>query len=107
SKWAPAADNNAGGTVTSITMGAGFTGPPIVTTGTISIAPMGVTSAMLAGGITNSQLVNSSMTVVAGAGLTVNGSPVALGGTVTLSNSGLLSLTANAPIMANGGQNPT
>ncbi|WP_363228128.1 hypothetical protein [Bdellovibrio sp. ArHS] len=43
-KWAPAADNNAGGTVTNIVTGTGLSGGPISTTGTISLANTTVTA---------------------------------------------------------------
>jgi hypothetical protein len=62
------------GTVTSVGSGAGLTGGPITTTGTLSIAT---------GGVTNSMLQSSSVTVAAGTDLTGGGS-VALGGTTTL-----------------------
>lgn len=42
-QWEPAADANAGGTITSIATGTGLTGGPITTSGTISIANTGVT----------------------------------------------------------------
>jgi fibronectin-binding autotransporter adhesin len=64
------------GTVTSVATGAGLTGGPITKTGTISIPSAGVTNAMLA---------NNSITVTAGSGLS-GGGTVALGGTVTLTN---------------------
>jgi hypothetical protein len=67
---------SSGGTVTSISTGAGLTGGPITKTGTISIP---------AGGITNSLLADSSINVLAGSGLS-GGGTVALGGTVTLSS---------------------
>jgi hypothetical protein len=65
------------GTVTSVGTGAGLTGGPITGSGTISIPSAGVTNAMLA---------NSSVTVKAGSGLS-GGGTVALGGTITLTNS--------------------
>jgi hypothetical protein len=65
------------GTVTNIATGTGLTGGPITKTGTISIAPKGVT---------NNLLANSSITVTAGTGLS-GGGTVGLGGTVTLTNS--------------------
>ncbi|MEK2644339.1 tail fiber domain-containing protein [Bdellovibrio sp. BCCA] len=43
-KWAPAADSNAGGTVTNITTGTGLSGGPITTTGTISLANTAVSA---------------------------------------------------------------
>ena len=63
------------GTVTSVGSGAGLTGGPIATTGTLSIAN---------GGVTNAMLATPSLAVVAGTGL-AGGGPVALGGTTTLS----------------------
>jgi len=74
--FAPGQTFPVGGTVTSITTGAGLTGGPITKTGTISIP---------AGGVTNSLLANPSITVQAGSGLSGGGS-VTLGGTVTLTN---------------------
>ncbi len=62
------------GTVTSVGSGAGLTGGPITTSGTLSIA---------SGGVTNAMLVHPSLTVAAGTDLTGGGS-VALGGTTTL-----------------------
>jgi len=43
-KWAPANDSNAGGTVTSVGTGTGLTGGPITTSGTISLANTAVTA---------------------------------------------------------------
>jgi hypothetical protein len=65
------------GTVTSVATGAGLTGGPITKSGTISIPN---------GGVTNSMVANSSVTITAGSGLS-GGGTVALGGTVTLTNS--------------------
>ena len=70
------ASPSSGGTVTSISTGAGLTGGAITKTGTISIPALGVTNSMLA---------DSSIKVVAGSGLS-GGGTVALGGTVTLTN---------------------
>ena len=67
----------ASGTVTSVGTGAGLTGGPITTSGTISVPNAGITNAMLA---------NNSVTVTAGSGLS-GGGTVALGGTITLTNS--------------------
>jgi hypothetical protein len=74
------------GTVTSVATGAGLTGGPITATGTISIPSAGVTNAMLA---------NNSVTVTAGSGLS-GGGTVALGGTVTLNNTGVTSVATGA-----------
>jgi hypothetical protein len=62
--------------VTSVATGAGLTGGPITSSGTISIPAAGVTNAMLA---------NNAITITAGSGLS-GGGTVALGGTVTLTN---------------------
>lgn len=70
------------GTVTSVGSGAGLTGGPITTTGTLSIKTAGVTNAMLA---------NPSLTVNANSPLSGGGS-VALGGSTSL---GLASCGAN------------
>jgi hypothetical protein len=78
--------SSASGTVTSVDTGAGLTGGPITSTGTISIATSGVTNAMLA---------NSSLTVTAGTGMSGGGS-VSLGGMVTLDNAGVTGLAGTA-----------
>jgi len=62
------------GTVTSVGSGAGLTGGPITTSGTLSVAT---------GGVTNAMLANSSLTVNAGTALT-GGGAVSLGGSTTL-----------------------
>jgi hypothetical protein len=85
------------GTVTSVGSGAGLTGGPITTSGTLSIAT---------GGVTNVMLANPSLTVTAGAGLTGGGS-VALGGTVTLSNPGILGIAIGPGLTSTFGQMPT
>jgi hypothetical protein len=96
-EWAPAADLNTGGTVTQIATGAGLTGGPITGSGTIAIA---------SGGVSNAMLASPSVTVSAGAGLS-GGGAVALGGSVTLTNAGVNTLTANAPLAISGTvQNP-
>jgi hypothetical protein len=63
-----------GGSVTQVNTGAGLTGGPITTTGSISIADAGVTNGMLA---------NPSLAVNAGPGL-AGGGTVALGGATTV-----------------------
>lgn len=62
------------GTVTSVGSGAGLTGGPITSSGTLSIATAGVTNAMLQ---------NSALTVNPGTDLT-GGGTASLGGSVTL-----------------------
>jgi len=81
------------GTVTSVGSGAGLTGGPITTTGTLGIAAAGVTNAMLA---------HPSLTITPGAGLT-GGGVVALGGTTTLNldTSKVAQLSANNTFTGN------
>ncbi len=67
------------GSVTSVATGVGLTGGPITNAGTISIAT---------GGVTNAMLASPSITVKAGTGLS-GGGTVALGGTITLTNTAL------------------
>ena len=69
------------GTVTQVNTGAGLSGGPISTTGTISIANAGVTNAMLQ---------NNSIGVIAGTGIGVSGTS-SLGGSFTIANTGVLS----------------
>ena len=85
------------GTVTSVGSGAGLTGGPITTSGSLSIAT---------GGVTNGMLAHSSLTVTAGTGLS-GGGAVALGNSVTLNNAGILGVGIAAGITSTGGQNPT
>jgi hypothetical protein len=72
--FAPGQTFPGAGTVTSVGSGAGLTGGPITTSGSLSIATAGVTNAMLQ---------HPSLTVAAGTDLTGGGS-VSLGGTTTL-----------------------
>jgi hypothetical protein len=78
------------GTVTSVGSGAGLTGGPITTSGTLSIPNAGVTNAMLQ---------NSSLKLTPGGGMTGGGS-VALGGSTTL---GLENCAANQVLEFIGG----
>src|ERR1022692_92548 len=70
------------GTVTSVGSGAGLTGGPITTSGTLSVAT---------GGVTNAMLQNSSLTVTANSPLS-GGGAVSLGGSTSL---GLKSCSSN------------
>lgn len=63
------------GTVTSVGSGAGLTGGPIISAGTLSVAT---------GGVTNAMLQNSSITITAGTDL-AGGGAVALGSPITIS----------------------
>ncbi len=74
------------GTVTSVGSGAGLTGGPITTSGTLSIAN---------GGVTNTMLAHPSLTVGAGTGLSGGGS-VSLGGSTTLSLASKACASGNA-----------
>jgi hypothetical protein len=60
--WACASDldTNSGGTVTSVATGAGLTGGPITTGGTVSVAPGGITSAMIASGAVGAAQINQA-----------------------------------------------
>jgi hypothetical protein len=68
----------------------------IVTTGDTGT----VTNTMLAGSIANAKLTNSSVTVTAGTGLS-GGGAVSLGGSVTLTNAGVTSLTTSSGLSTN------
>lgn len=76
------------GSVVLLETGAGLTGGPISTTGTISIAP---------GGVSNAMLASSGVTVTAGSGLT-GGGPVSLGGTVSLAAADLAGDVTGSPV---------
>lgn len=72
--WACAADNNSGGTVTSVASGTGLTGGPITTTGTLSVNPAVVPELALANTFTNSQAVFAGTN---GSALSVNNTSTA------------------------------
>lgn len=61
--------------------------------------PYAITAANLTGTVGNAQLANNSITVNAGTGLS-GGGTVALGGSTTLNNAGVLSVTGNSDITA-------
>src|SRR5207244_4288785 len=73
SAWTPMTMGNGTGTVTGVNAGAGLSGGPITTSGTLSIA---------AGGVTNAMLANPSLTVVAGSGMSGRGAGVWAVGTL-------------------------
>jgi hypothetical protein len=68
-----------------------------VTNGVYTTDTGTVTNAMLAGSIANAKLANSSITVTAGTGMS-GGGAVSLGGTVTLTNTGVTSASAGTGI---------
>ncbi len=72
--WACASVGTGTGTVTSVGSGAGLTGGPITTSGTLSVAT---------GGVTNTMLQHSSLTLTPGTGLTGAGA-MSLGSTYNL-----------------------
>ena len=84
--FGPEQHGGTGGTLTSINTGAGLTGGPITSSGTISIAN---------GGVTNAMLQTPSFTVIPGVGLS-GGGTTALGGSLTLNNAGALSFNGRA-----------
>jgi hypothetical protein len=90
-----------GGTVTSVGSGAGLTGGPIYTTGTLSIATGGVTDAMLANAYSGTGSCSSGQVVAA---LARNGAPtcVAAGGTGTVTSVGSGAGLTGGPIYTTG-----
>ncbi len=76
------------GAVVLLETGAGLAGGPISTSGTISIAP---------GGVSNAMLSSSGITVTAGSGLT-GGGPVTLGGTVSIGAADLAGDVSGSPL---------
>ena len=113
-----------GGSVTSVGLSApsifSVSGSPVTTSGTLtftsntqsantvyagpSTGPAAVPTfrslvvADLPTGIPNANLQNSSITVNAGTGISVSGSPVSLGGAITVTNTGVTSITAGSGI---------
>ncbi len=88
------------GTLTALTVSGAITGGSFNGAGT---GITGLTNANLSGsaGITNANLANSSVTVTAGTGLG-GGGAVSLGGSVTLSNTGVTSIIAGSNITISG-----
>jgi hypothetical protein len=92
--------SNAGtGTITGVTTAAtsGLAGGG--TSGTLNLS-------IATGGVTNTMLQHNSLTVTAGTGLS-GGGAIALGGSATLNNTGVLSIGVGSGITTTGGQNPT
>src|SRR5581483_2742068 len=81
----------------------------IDSTGTVSFSSLGAgvvhsngSGVISSSQVTNAELQNSSITVTGGTGLGVSGSPVSLGGTLTLSNTGVTSNVAGTGISVSG-----
>ena len=101
---------NAAGSLTGTTLASNVTASSLTSVGTLT--SLGVTGSVTAGSfsgsgsgltnIPNSALSNSSISVVGSTGLNVSGSPVALGGTVTLTNSGVTSIVAGTNVTISG-----
>ena len=105
------ADDTSAGTVTSVASGSGLMGGPITTTGTISIATGGVTSAHIANGTIGSVDVDSSQ-VQLRVGSCAAGSSVRIinaNGSVVCEvddGGGVTAVTASAPLGSSGGTTP-
>ncbi|MGH7209053.1 MAG: tail fiber domain-containing protein [Nitrospiraceae bacterium] len=100
-----------GGTATDPTVavsGSGITADKIAdnaVTGT-KVADGSLTGADIQdGSIGTADLANSALTINAGVGI-AGGGTVQLGGSTTLTNVGVLSVTTSAPLSSSGGQNP-
>jgi hypothetical protein len=100
------------GTVTSVTAGTGLTGGTITTSGTIAIDS---TVATLTGTqtLTNKSISGSTNTLsnignasLANSSITINGTPVSLGGSVTTPQGTITSVTGTSPIASSGGTTP-
>src|SRR6266566_9239287 len=98
--------------VTSVDTGSGLTGGPITTSGTISIAPGGVTSAHIADGTVAAVDVNSAQVQLRVTGRCTPGSAIQAvreNGTVSCQSVGgeaVTAVTASAPLISSGGTTP-
>ena len=98
--------------VTSVDTGSGLTGGPITTSGTISIAPGGVTSAHIADGTVAAVDVNSAQVQLRVTGTCSPGSAIQAvreNGTVSCQSVGsgaVTDVTASAPLVSSGGTKP-
>ena len=91
SSWGP------GNVVTSLLGGIGLS---------LSATDGDITLSIPTGGITNELLANPAFSLLTGTGLG-GGGQIPLGGTLSLVNTGLLSLGALSPLSVTGGQNPS
>src|SRR5437667_3159923 len=98
--------------VTSVDTGSGLTGGPITTSGTISVAPGGVTSAHIADGTVGAVDVNSGQVQLRVTGSCAPGSAIQAvneNGTATCQSVGggtVTAVTASAPLVSSGGTTP-
>jgi len=98
--------------VTSVDTGSGLIGGPITTSGTISIAPGGVTSAHIADGTVAAVDVNSAQVQLRVTGTCSPGSAIQAvreNGTVSCQSVGgeaVTAVTASAPLISSGGTTP-
>jgi Chaperone of endosialidase len=105
-------DDNSGGTVTSVSTGSGLTGGPITTSGTLSIATGGVTSAHIADGTVGAVDVNPAQVQLRVTGTCATGSAIRVvdqSGTVTCQSVGsgtVTTVTASPPLASSGGTTP-
>jgi hypothetical protein len=104
-------DTNSGGTVTSVVTGAGLTGGPITSTGTITIAPDGVTSTHIADGTIEAADVNATQIQLRVTGSCAPGSLIrAINGDGTVvcdvGGGGVAAVTASFPVVSSGGTTP-
>src|SRR5262249_8660433 len=105
-------DANSGGTVTSVGTGSGLTGGPITTSGTISIAPGGVTSAHISDGTVRAVDVHPRQGPLRITGNCATGSAIQAvneNGTVScqsLASGTVTAVTASAPLVSSGGTTP-
>ncbi len=99
--YALMADSVSDGAITTAKVAAGAITTPALADGAVTSAKLapGVvqTSNLAAAAVGNAQLANPALTVTAGSGLS-GGGLVALGGSITLGNSGVLSITAGGGI---------
>ena len=102
-------DDTSVGTVTSVGSGSGLTGGPITSTGTISIATGGVTSAHIANGTIGSVNVDSSQ-IQLRVGSCAAGSSIRIvnadGSVVCQVDGGVTAVTVSAPLASSGGTTP-